>query len=121
MTGAHSSPSRLLTSVKSRIVVALILVVASAVPRFYDLGRLSFYSDEDYTWIAANAVLDGDGSQMPTGMPYRRALALTWVNAGVVALSSEQGETPQGHVPVLFGCDHFLNGCHLRFGELRWR
>lgn len=98
-----SSPSQLLTSVKSRLVVTLILIVASALPRFYDLGRLSFYSDEDYTWISVNSVLNGDGSRMPTGMPYRRALALTWANAGVVALLGEQGETPYRVTAAMFG------------------
>ena len=98
-----SSPSELLTSVKSRLVVALILIVVSALPRFYDLGRLSFYSDEDYTWISVNSVLNGDGSRMPTGMPYRRALALTWANAGVVALSGGQGEAPYRVTAAAFG------------------
>src|SRR5207247_11442803 len=42
------------------------------------LGALGFYGDEDLSVLAARAVVDGQGSRMPSGMPYRRALPLTW-------------------------------------------
>ena len=88
------SISQRLSTARSRALVAAALTLVSAVPRFYDLGRLSFYADEDYTWRSAQAVLDGGGSRMPTGMPYRRALPLTWANAAVVAVLGGDGEAP---------------------------
>lgn len=66
--------------------IALLLVLAAAVPRAHRLGEESLTGDEDYSWIAATAVAEGRGSVMPSGMPYRRGLPFTWANAAVVSL-----------------------------------
>ena len=64
--------------------VALVLTVAAAGPRLVGLGDAGLTGDEDYTYLTANAVARGEPSAMPSGMPYLRALPLTWLNAGAV-------------------------------------
>lgn len=69
-----------------RLAIAIGLTVVAAVPRFYELGKLSFYSDEALSVLSARSVLDHGAPQMPSGMPYLRALPFTWANAGAAAL-----------------------------------
>jgi 4-amino-4-deoxy-L-arabinose transferase-like glycosyltransferase len=68
------------------LVVACLTAVAMAL-RLIDLGVLGFFGDEETTALAARAVIDGSGSVMPTGMPYRRALPFTWLNAASASLA----------------------------------
>src|SRR5207247_8417779 len=63
---------------RAELSIAIALTLVAAGPRFYRLGALGFYGDEDLSVLAARAVVDGQGSRMPSGMPYRRALPLTW-------------------------------------------
>lgn len=95
--------SQHLSTGRSRVLIVAVLTLTSAVPRFYDLGSLSFYTDEDFTWLSVQSVLDGEGSRMPTGMPYRRALPLTWANAAVVALIGGDGEAPYRVISAALG------------------
>lgn len=61
------------------LLLALFAVTAGV--RMYDLGVLSFFGDEETTAFAARSLALGEGSNMPSGMPYRRALPYTWLNA----------------------------------------
>lgn len=63
------------------LLITLALTVAAAFPRFYGLGSLGFYGDEETTSIPARSLAEGQGAKMPSGMPYRRALPHTWLNA----------------------------------------
>ena len=62
-------------------LAALFLIVLAAIPRFVNIGTLGFYGDEETTALPARSLADGRGARMPSGMPYRRALPQTWVNA----------------------------------------
>lgn len=81
-TGLPGTPGR-------RMAIAVALTVVSALPRFHDLGEPPLYGDEDYTYLTVHSVLRGEGSVMPSGMPYRRALPFTWANAAAVAVLDE--------------------------------
>lgn len=63
------------------VVLAIALTVLAAAPRFYGLGWLGFYGDEETTAFPARALAEGKGAKMPSGMPYYRALPFTWLNA----------------------------------------
>jgi hypothetical protein len=74
------------------LVLLFVLFVVSAGFRIYDVGALSFFGDEETTAFAARSLALGEGSSMPSGMPYRRALPYTWLNAvsaRLVGLDSE--------------------------------
>lgn len=86
-----------------RLLVAAILTVIAAVPRFHDLGELSLYADEDYTAVSARSVLEGEGSRLPSGMSYRRALPLTWLNAGVASVLGTENEASYRVTAAAFG------------------
>jgi hypothetical protein len=62
------------------LVLLLVLTMLAALPRFYGLGWLGFYGDEETTAFPARAFAQGKGAKMPSGMPYRRALPFTWLN-----------------------------------------
>jgi hypothetical protein len=62
-------------------IIVVTLALFAAVPRFYELGSLSFYGDEETTAFPARALSQGRGATMPSGMPYYRALPFTWLNA----------------------------------------
>jgi hypothetical protein len=62
------------------LVLVLVLTVLAALPRFYGLGSLGFYGDEETTAFPARAFAQGEGAEMPSGMAYRRALPFTWLN-----------------------------------------
>lgn len=81
----------------------LLLTVSAAIPRFYQLGNLSLYADEDYTALSALSLLRGEGSTMPTGLPYRRALPLTWLTALVTARLGPDRAESYRVVPAAIG------------------
>ncbi len=53
----------------------------AALPRLYHLGNLGFYMDEETTAFASKSMAEGKEPQMPSGMPYHRALPHTWLNS----------------------------------------
>ncbi|MGI9302053.1 MAG: ArnT family glycosyltransferase, partial [Gammaproteobacteria bacterium] len=63
------------------LFIALTLTLIAALPRFYELGSLSFYGDEETTAFPARSLAEDQGPRMPSGMPYHRALPHTWLNA----------------------------------------
>lgn len=60
-------------------LIALLLLLIAAVPRLYHLGTSGFYMDEETTAFAARSLIEGNAPQMPSGMPYTRALPYTWL------------------------------------------
>jgi hypothetical protein len=80
-----------------------VLLLASAFPRFHDLGHLSFYSDEMLTYMSARSVLEGDGAAMPSGMPYDRGLPFTLVNAAAASALGEDKESSYRLTAAVFG------------------
>src|SRR4029453_18521253 len=88
ITRDHGPPGARTRNVQERfqlIAIAAGLTVIAAVPRFYDLGFLSFYGDEQLTAMVSRSIAEGRGAQMPSGMPYLRGLPLSYL----VAASSE--------------------------------
>lgn len=76
----------------STILLVAALVLVAAPTRLINLGALSFYADEETSAMPARSLAEGDGARMPTGMEYRRALPLTWLNAvsaRVIGLDNE--------------------------------
>jgi hypothetical protein len=76
----------------STILLVSTLILVAAPTRLLNLGALSFYADEETSAIPARSFAEGNGARMPTGMEYRRALPLTWLNAAsarVVGLDNE--------------------------------
>jgi len=63
------------------LLLAALLVIAATIPRLYNLGEQGFYMDEETTAFAARALLEEKEAQMPSGMPYHRALPYTWLNS----------------------------------------
>ncbi|MFQ5688801.1 MAG: glycosyltransferase family 39 protein [Gemmatimonadota bacterium] len=70
----------------------LALTALAGAPRLANLGELSFYSDEETTAFPARSLAEGEGARMPTGMEYRRALPLTWLNAASASVLGEDRE-----------------------------
>ncbi len=66
---------------RTALVLALLLTLIAAIPRFYELGSLGFYGDEETTALPSRALARGEGPSMPSGMSYYRALPLTALNA----------------------------------------
>ena len=62
---------------RSWLAVLIALTLLAAVPRLVSLGSLSFYADEETTALPARAFAEGEGSRMPTGMRYHRAVPYT--------------------------------------------
>jgi 4-amino-4-deoxy-L-arabinose transferase-like glycosyltransferase len=84
------------------IAVILIIVVAATV-RFIGLGDLGFFGDEETTAFAARSLAEGHGAAMPSGMPYRRALPITWLSAVVARGLGVETELAYRVVPALLG------------------
>ena len=63
------------------LAAVLALTAGAAALRLQDLGALGFFGDEETTAFAARSLAEGHGAAMPSGMPYRRALPYTWLNA----------------------------------------
>jgi 4-amino-4-deoxy-L-arabinose transferase-like glycosyltransferase len=72
---------RTVHGVRHFLLIVIALTILAAVPRFYGLGSLGFYGDEETTAFPARALAEGKGPKMPTGMPYYRAAPFTWLNA----------------------------------------
>ncbi len=73
-------------------LLAVLLTIVAAIPRLYNLGGLSFYMDEETTAFASRSMAEGKGPQMPSGMPYHRALPHSWLNslsARLIGLNDE--------------------------------
>lgn len=84
-------------------VVVLVLTLAAAIPRFVNLGDLSFYGDEETTALVAESMARGDGPTMPSGMVYRRALPLTWINAASARIFGLDNEISYRLPTAIFG------------------
>jgi 4-amino-4-deoxy-L-arabinose transferase-like glycosyltransferase len=65
----------------STVLFVSVLILVAAPARLMNLGALSFYADEETSAMPARSLAEGNGARMPTGMEYRRALPLTWLNA----------------------------------------
>ena len=63
------------------VLLVLLLTVIAAIPRLYQLGELGFYMDEETTAFASRAIAEGLPPQMPSGMPYHRAVLHSFINA----------------------------------------
>ena len=77
---------------RSILLIVVVLMLTAALPRLYELGALGFYGDEETTALASRALAEGHGAQMPSGMPYYRALPQTWLNslsASIFGLADE--------------------------------
>ena len=84
-------------------LIAVLLTIAAAWPRLHGLGELGFYGDEETTAMPALALLHGEGAVMPSGMPYHRALPLTWLNALSAKYFGEEKEFSYRLPAALFG------------------
>ena len=62
-------------------LIVLLLTIVAAIPRLYDLGDLGFYMDEETTAFASRSMAETGSPQMPSGMPYYRAISQTWLNS----------------------------------------
>ena len=69
------------TSIGKLMLLAILLTMAAAVPRLYDLGGLGFYMDEETTAFASRSMAETGKPRMPSGMPYYRSLPHTWLNS----------------------------------------
>lgn len=79
MTGIFTDSG---TSRHSRLLLlALLLTVIAGIPRLYQLGGLGFYMDEETTSFASRSLAEGLPAQMPSGMPYHRAIIQSYLNA----------------------------------------
>jgi len=97
---ANPKPRRLR---RGQTVAAVALTIVAAIPRFYDLGHLSLYSDEDLTALSAQSVVRGDGPAMPSGMAYLRALPFTYMNAASAIALGDESEAAYRTPAALFG------------------
>jgi len=73
-------------------ILSLALFVGALLPRIANLGDLSFYADEDLSALTASAMSTGEGSVLPSGMEYRRAVPFTWLNSLSIRLFGEASE-----------------------------
>lgn len=71
--------------------------------RLPELGRLSFYGDEETTALAARSVAEDGAARMPSGMEYRRALPYTWLAAGLASRMGTDREAPYRLLPAILG------------------
>jgi len=84
------------------IVIGLLIIVA-AIPRFYNLGKLGFYGDEETSSLPAYSLAIGQGAVMPSGMPYHRAMPLTWLNATSARIFGLRNEISYRIPSAIFG------------------
>ncbi|HEX6938519.1 MAG TPA: glycosyltransferase family 39 protein [Longimicrobiales bacterium] len=82
---------------------ALLLTLAAAPPRWANLGTLGFYADEETTAFPARALAEGRGIRMPSGMPYLRAVPLTWLNAASARILGADAEVAYRVPTALIG------------------
>jgi uncharacterized membrane protein len=79
------------------------LVILAAVPRLTNLTGIGFHGDEDITAFAVRSALETGAPAMPSGMPYLRGLAYTWLTAASVAFFGSADEAPYRLPSALFG------------------
>lgn len=96
----NSSPG---ASTRLVLALAIVLTVIAAVPRYYALGNLGFYGDEETTALPARALAEHGSAEMPSSMPYRRALPLTWLNAATARVLGEDAEVSYRVWPATLG------------------
>ncbi len=84
------------------LVVAALTLVAAPV-RLVNLGALSFYADEETSAMPARSLAEGNGARMPSGMEYRRALPLTWLNAAAARLLGVENDVAYRLPTALLG------------------
>jgi hypothetical protein len=85
------------------LLIATALTLVAAVPRFYELGSIGFYGDEETTAFPARAFAEGSGTKMPSGMPYRRALPFTWLNGLAAHYLGKERELAYRLPAAIFG------------------
>jgi len=85
------------------IALAMLLSLLALVPRLYDLGERSFYGDEETTAMPSLAAASGQGSVMPSGMPYYRGLPHTYLNAIVLQFADQDSEASYRIISALLG------------------
>lgn len=84
-------------------IVAIALTLVAALPRFFELGSLGFYGDEETTALASRALAEEGIARMPSGMPYRRALPQTYLNAASVRIFGADAELAYRVPAAVFG------------------
>jgi len=87
----------------STILLVSALILVAAPTRLVNLGTLSFYADEETSAMPARSLAEGDGARMPTGMEYRRALPLTWINAATARVVGTDKEVSYRLPTALLG------------------
>ena len=85
------------------ILITLLLILIAAFPRLYHLNSLGFYGDEETTSLPSLALAEGKGNIFPSGMPYRRALPQTWINAISAHFLGKENELAYRLPAALFG------------------
>ncbi len=91
-------------SARSRTILAITALVLVAAPvRLVNLGMLSFYADEETTAMPSRSLAEGNGARMPSGMEYRRALPLTWLNSVSARLVGVDNDGAYRLPTALFG------------------
>ncbi len=79
------------------------LMVLAALPRFYELGSPGFYGDEELTALVSRSVSAGGPANMPSGMPYHRAITHTYMNAVSARLLGSDEELSYRVPAAIFG------------------
>lgn len=79
------------------------LAILAAVPRLANLTGIGFHGDEDITAFAVQSALETGAPAMPSGMPYLRGLAYTWLTAASVAIFGSADEASFRLPSALFG------------------
>ncbi len=100
MTANQDKPHFILS--KTTLIV-IALIICASLPRLYQLGDLSFYMDEETTAFASRALAEGNIPQMPSGMPYYRSLADSWMNAMSARIFGIDSEFSYRLPAALFG------------------
>ncbi len=85
------------------LLIILLLTMLAALPRFYGLGSLGFYGDEETMALPSASLARGGGIQMPSGMPYERALPLTVMNAASARIFGLERELSYRLPAAIFG------------------
>lgn len=88
---------------KRLLLLTLLLTVIAALPRLYNLGELGFYMDEETTAFASRSLADAKHPQMPSGMPYHRAVLHSWINAQSAKLFGVDREFSYRLPAAIFG------------------
>ncbi len=92
-----------MTETSKFALIALLLALVAAIPRFYDLGKLGFYADEETTSFAARSLVESGEARMPSGMPYTRAMPHTLANAFFASVAGTEQERSYRLFSALIG------------------